>query len=160
VTFGDGGSASGSFVYDASTNTYSSVNITTTTGSVRNGATYTFVCTAPCNGVTPGNQQVLNLTASSSSDLTGTPGFALFFQQGLTNLGGTLLITSGQEATCNNATCSAPGAPARFTGIAASVSAVPPPLRQVPTLSEIGLAGLSLVLAFAGAFAALRRRKA
>ena len=45
VTFSDGGTASGSFNYDAATNSYSQVHITTTPGSVRaTGATYGFVC--------------------------------------------------------------------------------------------------------------------
>src|SRR5262249_54293485 len=93
VTLSDGGAASSSFAYDPSLNQYSSVSITTTTGSVRTGTTYTFVCTAPCNGVTPTSMEVLNLTASSSSDLTGTPGLALFFPPGMTNLGGTLSLS-------------------------------------------------------------------
>src|SRR5258708_19781801 len=42
VTFSDGGTASGSFIFDADTNTYSSINVTTTPGSVRSGATYLF----------------------------------------------------------------------------------------------------------------------
>jgi hypothetical protein len=40
VTFGEGGTASGSFVFDSSTNTYSSINITTTSGSTLTGTTY------------------------------------------------------------------------------------------------------------------------
>ena len=40
AAFPDGGTAAGSFVYDADFNTYSSINITTTAGSVRPGATY------------------------------------------------------------------------------------------------------------------------
>ena len=41
MTFDDGGTASGSFVYDAVTNTYSAINVTTTTGATLAGATYT-----------------------------------------------------------------------------------------------------------------------
>ena len=39
VTFDDGGAASGSFVYDAPTNTFSAIDITTTPGSAFAGAT-------------------------------------------------------------------------------------------------------------------------
>ena len=79
ATFSDGGTASGTFVYDADTNTYSSINITTTTGSVRSGASYSFNCTAPCNGLTPDSSESLSLTISPVSDQTGAPGFAIFF---------------------------------------------------------------------------------
>ncbi len=41
VTFDDGGTASGSFVYDAVTNTVSAVNIVTTAGTTFGGTTYT-----------------------------------------------------------------------------------------------------------------------
>ena len=41
VTFDDGGTASGSFVYDAVTNTVSSINIVTTAGPHRSEETHT-----------------------------------------------------------------------------------------------------------------------
>ena len=41
VTFNDGGTASGTYVYDADTNTVSNINIVTTAGSAMPGATYT-----------------------------------------------------------------------------------------------------------------------
>src|SRR5258706_7531917 len=41
VTFDDGGTASGSFVYDATANTYSSIDIITTLGTAFGRATYT-----------------------------------------------------------------------------------------------------------------------
>jgi hypothetical protein len=45
---------------------------------------------------------------SSSSNLTRTPGLALVFASPLTNAGGTDNIGFGQEALCNNSTCSTP----------------------------------------------------
>ena len=42
VTFDDGGTASGSFDYDADTNTLSSINIVTTAGGTLAGAIFTF----------------------------------------------------------------------------------------------------------------------
>ena len=42
VTFGDGGTASGSFAFDPVTLAYSSINITTTSGSTLTGTTYNF----------------------------------------------------------------------------------------------------------------------
>jgi hypothetical protein len=48
VTFSDGGKASGSFIFDADQpsilfSAYTSINITTTSGSIRSGSTYGFV---------------------------------------------------------------------------------------------------------------------
>ena len=87
VQFNDGGTASGYFEYDPATNLYSNVNITTTTGGVRTGATYNFVCgqdVPTCVGVSPNSTQALYLT-STAANQTGMPGFALFF----TGVGGT-----------------------------------------------------------------------
>ena len=70
VTFGDGGIATGSFAYDASSNTYSNVNITTTTGSARSGAVYRFVCgqdVPGCNGLSPNDVSSLNLTTNAAN---------------------------------------------------------------------------------------------
>ena len=66
--FNDGGTASGSFVYDADLNLYSDVDVTTTAGSARSGSTYSFV--SP--GIAPSNTQVLFNTVGGG-DLTGTP---------------------------------------------------------------------------------------
>src|SRR5260370_7191267 len=46
VTLSDGGTASGSFSYDAAANTYSNINIVTTTAGTRSGATYNSVSIA------------------------------------------------------------------------------------------------------------------
>jgi hypothetical protein len=142
VTFGDGGTASGSFNFDPDAGTpcrtgaspcglFSNVQIRTTTGSSRTGATYTFVCgqdVPTCTGVSPNSTQVLNLTTTSANQ-TGLPAFALFFTgvsgvppQGLTDFGGSIDISNssasvgtGLEASCADAACSAPAAPSRAT---------------------------------------------
>ena len=148
LTFSDGGAASGSFSYDADTNTYSSVNITTTAGSVvLTGATLQYV--AP--GLPPMSAQVLT-AASNAGDLTGTRAFALFFSPALTNAGGTVTIT-GQEASCLDATCSAPTAPSRLVaaGHASGLSNA-----DVPALSPRAMAVTVLLLA-AAALVALRK---
>ena len=71
VTFADGGTASGSYIYDATTNTYSSVHVITTAGSRLPGATYT--------------QENVNFTPNAA---------ALFFVTGTGNLTGTRCSTS------------------------------------------------------------------
>ncbi len=137
VQFNDGGTATGSFVYDPATNLYSYVNITTSGGSALPGATYKFVCgqdVASCTGVAPNSTQLLNLTTTNTNQ-TGEPGLALFF----TGVGGTqglgsgptefdisnasLNVGAGQEAICANAACSSPTNPSRVT-IAGFVVAV------------------------------------
>src|SRR5258708_17612531 len=81
VTFSDGGTASGSFIFDADTNTYSSINVTTTTGSVRTGASYSVQ-----NG---GGASSLGMVTLVSANLAGTPALALSFSASLTNTAGT-----------------------------------------------------------------------
>jgi len=157
VTFTDGGTASGSFVYDAATNTYSSVSITTTPGTlVTPGATYHNVCTGVCTGAPSSSDGSLFLAVAPGSDLTGTRGLFLSFAAPLTDAAGGHDLRRGQEATCNDATCSSPEVPARSaTGgmvegkvIAAAVS--------IPTLGEWGL--LTLVLLVLGVGLHGRRR--
>jgi hypothetical protein len=141
VVFNDGGTATGYFTFDPDAGTpcslgvspcgrYSNVNIVTTAGSARAGATYTFVCgqdVPTCTGVIPDSTQALNLT-SSATNQTGLPGLALFFTgvgavppAGLGNAqsydisNSSLSVGAGQEASCGNATCSFPAAPARDT---------------------------------------------
>ena len=155
ITFSDGGTASGSFVYDANTNTYSSVNITTIAGSVRTtGATYHFVCgqdVPSCNGVSPSAGFNLNLT-SAAANQTGLPGFALFFSSALTNAGGSVSVT-GEEANCSNSTCTAPVSPERsITGGSVSTVAVP----ATPAPSSVLLVSAGLL--FAGFYAWWARR--
>ncbi|HUP04955.1 MAG TPA: putative Ig domain-containing protein, partial [Bryobacteraceae bacterium] len=92
VTFADGGTATGSFVYDADSNTYSSVNITTTSGTAFAGAAYTQV------------------TAGTSSTLVVTPPtlnsvFLTFVFSPLTDAGGTADIVALVESQCTSGGC-------------------------------------------------------
>jgi hypothetical protein len=101
----DGGTAIGSFVYDAGTNTYSAVNISTTSGSFP-GATYGFVCVAPCVFQTPLSVGFSVLTQSSASDLTGTPALLLLWNAPLTDAGGTIKVNGQFGGNCFDAVCS------------------------------------------------------
>jgi len=141
VKFDDGGTARGSFNFDPDAGTpcstgaspcgrFSNVNITTTTGSMRTGATYRFVCgtdVPTCTGLSPDSTAKLDFT-TTAADQTGMPGFALFFTggggppAGLTDFGGSIDISNsspavgaGQEATCLDAACTTPTAPLRVT---------------------------------------------
>jgi hypothetical protein len=142
ITFDDGGTASGTFAYDAPTNTYSDINITTTAGSSRAGAVYTFVCTDPCVGVTPSDAGALYLTTSSAADQSGLPGFALFFS----SISSGVLAVDGQEADCSDPVCTSPAPPARFV-VSGTVVFDP---QTIPTLSEWGMILLVLSLVTIG----------
>lgn len=136
VRFTDGGTAGGSFVYDATANLYSSINIVTTTGSVRTGATYLYV--NPHAFISTAS--VLAAVTANSGDLTGTPWYASVFVSPLTNAGGTISIDTlhgGGEATCVT-NCLGTTEPNRFF-TAGSVTTAPEP-------STIGLLFLGVML--------------
>jgi hypothetical protein len=151
VMFDDGGTASGSFTFDPDTNTYSAVNVTTTSGASRTGATFAFVCTAPCTGIAPpGPGAVLMLTTSSAGDQTGLPGMSMRFQSPLSNVPDKgVAIDTGLEATCSDAGCSNPVDPVRRI-IAGHVVTVDLTGGAIPTLSEWGTILLVLSLLAVG----------
>ncbi len=91
VLLSDGATASGSFTFDPDAGTrcgsfapcgrYSNVDIVTTTGSSRAGATYSFVCgqdVVGCTGVSPDSTEVLFLASNSANQRRGSA-LAFFF---------------------------------------------------------------------------------
>src|SRR5579885_3048511 len=86
VTFGDGGKASGSFDYNADTNTFSSIDIVTTPGSSFPGATYLAIDPGKASSAT----SLAVVPNAGLADLTGTAVLDLFFSSALTNAGGTI----------------------------------------------------------------------
>jgi len=160
VTFSDGGTASGSFVYDATANTNSAVNITTTTGSVVTGSMYTFVCTSPCGGALGfSNIFLVALTVPGSGNLTGLPLLELHFPP-LTNAGGTvtMITATSFEDRCAVPNCTTTSAPVRFL-TAGSITASPlaPPVSAgIPTLSTWALIVLALLVVGSVAFGRTR----
>jgi len=150
----DGGVATGVFTYDADTNTYSDVAITTTAGTISGspfpGASYSFVRTF---GSSPG-ATIVSLLASFPADLTGVSNFGMQFDAPLTNSGGTHGLNFFTEAICANASCSAVFAGGR--GVAAGVpnSATITSIVQVPEPGTLALFGLGLA-----AMGFSRRRK-
>ncbi len=98
VTFDDGGTASGSFAYDALTNTYSSIDITTASGSAFAGTTYNAL-----SGVFGFSSAGMLL--GGSGDLTNTDLLFLLFGTALTDSGGTVVLIGIGEGTCDNTNC-------------------------------------------------------
>jgi hypothetical protein len=125
VVFDDGGTASGSFSFDTVTNTFSDINVTTTAGSARPGATYHFAhadFSFPFLSVF--------LTVDGASDQTGLPLLELVFDPGLDHFAVQQLVSPGSgEGTCANAPCTIADltAPVRFlvAGTAVTTTALP-----------------------------------
>ncbi len=143
--FDDGGTASGSFVFDADTGVYSNINIITTGGSALAGDSY---------GVPfppfPGNEEIILAVPEALADLTGSLVLAVTWADFLTNAGGTvyadLMESLVAEFICLDSTCFKASA-SRFLVSGFITSEVPLPA-ALP-LFAAGLAGV----------ASLRRRK-
>lgn len=89
VIFNDSGVATGSFLYDADTDTYSSISITTTPGSSFGGAYYSG------QNLQPGSVTPSRLVATPVDTATPSLGFVLSFGAPLTNAGGSVNLTPG-----------------------------------------------------------------
>jgi hypothetical protein len=125
AVFEDGGIATGSFVFDADTGSFSAVNVTTTAGTLASGATYTdrVFGDATTAGLVTG-----------SGDLTGTPLLGLAFLPPLTNAGGFVALidiffppASSFEAVCDDAACMTATFSRQFVDGALVASPVPLP---------------------------------
>ncbi|MES1258603.1 MAG: PEP-CTERM sorting domain-containing protein [Acidobacteriota bacterium] len=98
VELGDGGTASGSFAFDADTGVYSAIDLHTTSGSIFGGADYAFVY--PLSSA-----DALVATTFSATDLAGTQLVELIFTVPLTNAGGTIDLSLVIEGLCTDSSC-------------------------------------------------------
>ena len=143
--FDDGGTISGSFVYDADLDQFSSIDVTTSAGSTLSGALYTLpdpCCTSVADFL---------LFVTTTGDLTGTPVLSLDLVSPMTDAGGTIdLATSGpgffSEESCANSICSGPAGAERSV-VSGDVSSVPEPSTFL------------LLLPLCALIAALRRKR-
>jgi hypothetical protein len=106
VTFGDGGTASGSFVYDSTTNTYSSINISVIATATYPAATFLFLAPGFLPFDTASNFYTVD---SNAAILSGAHLLAVNFVNPLTSAGGTdaiLLPNGGIKSACLTADCS------------------------------------------------------
>jgi len=113
VTFNDGGTASGSFTYDADTTTYSAISISTSAGStITTGNSYDITQA----GIGCGTPEVVCLLNSADGpDYLGDLGLTLaHVGTPLTNDGGTITLTFAREYTCETSTCSTVTSPLRL----------------------------------------------
>jgi len=138
IAFDDGGTAIGSFQYDAGTGTYSNINISATAGSVLPGSTLQFLL----NSGNPNDIYV----SDTAGGITGSHGLSLFHLQALTDAGGTVPITLGGssfEATCTtDGSCNhAPDRLITARSLTAATTPEPGTLALIP-LSLLAIAGI------------------
>jgi hypothetical protein len=142
VTFADGGTASGSFIFDADTNTFSSVNITTTTTGTFTGQTY-------ITAVTPESTGLFAVVVTTGAFTTGTPDLFLFPVSPLTNAGGNRALHVGaspnldsSEGACADPACDAPAvSPIRQVSAGSLVGSL-----AIPAMSPLALVILGVLL--------------
>lgn len=105
VEFDDGGTATGTFLYDADTDIYSAISVTTTVGTTLPGEFYQF----HNPDVFSDADGLLGLT-TIANPVGGTPAFNINLESALTNAGGTVVLLTlpppaAFEGFCFNDPC-------------------------------------------------------
>jgi hypothetical protein len=145
VTFDDGGTANGSFIYDADVGafgTYSNILITTTAGTNFSGGTY--------GDLYDGTSTLIRTIETLEGDLNGVGFLSMLFDSPLTNSGGTVAFFDppGAEGPCDDFECSASQEFRFINGGTVNGAAV------IPILPALWLYGSAL-----GLLGWMRRRK-
>jgi hypothetical protein len=135
VTFSDGGTATGSFTFDADTSTYSAIDIQTAGGSIP-GTLYLDTDTS-----LSALGAFIFIGFPVASPVIGTQELLLQFTSALTDAGGADSLSVGGEGPCADAACDG------FTDLrgvtSGSVTTTPE-----PSSFGLGLLGAAIVLAF------------
>lgn len=151
VTFSDGATASGSFVFNADTNTFSSIDITVAGGSSTFGdGTYTILDP----GYSSNSSRLVPVESPFPANGVGAPVLGFLFGSPLTDAGGTASLAMNQGIQdCANVNCSVSTITYDLTAgdVVSSVTATPEPS------SLLMLVGGCLAL---GGMAFWRRRSA
>jgi hypothetical protein len=124
VIFDDGGTAFGSYTYDATANTFSNISITTTgAGGVFPESIYYDACNvSSCHPDLRGSQVVFE-DVINGDDIVRL--FSLRFEGPMTNSGGNLELAVGSD--CNTSSCEVDFILRTRAVVSGSVSAVPIP---------------------------------
>ncbi|MFK7888683.1 MAG: hypothetical protein AB8G16_17640 [Gammaproteobacteria bacterium] len=126
VSFDDGGTAFGSFVFDADTNTFTSIAITTTDGSALSGSFYEFVNFEA--GLLDADSVLL---AADANPVFGTSAFNMNLAAPMTNAGGTIDLALAPPPFAFESTCLSDPCTSFFSIdrqiVSGSISAVPLP---------------------------------
>jgi hypothetical protein len=104
VAMADGATAFGSFVYDANTNFFSQIDVTTGGGSVFAGAHYVGQPQIPDLNLP---DRLILVTSAVPINFFGTPALALYPAVGLTNAGGVVDLLGGIRSNSFQTTCGA-----------------------------------------------------
>jgi hypothetical protein len=141
ITFGDGGTATGSFYFDADdgpNGTFSNFDISTQGGSSGIGPNmYTFL-------IPPTATFFFHVVPTFAVNLTNDPMLTIdFTPNGLTDAGGSVQVLEAEEQICANADCTAVfGGPARIGGFGGELIGSPVPEPTSLALLTVGVCGL------------------
>lgn len=161
VKFMDGGTASGSYVFDASSNTFSRISITTTASEDASSASFSNTCNgANCASASPAPAQFIIFAPADTSNMTGKQVLLIDLQGPMTDAGGTIPInppvlptaavqSKAFSTVCPDATCSTPGTTRQIVSgeVVGRAFVAPTTATAVPTMAPWSLALLSLLLA-------------
>lgn len=162
VRFADGGTASGSYVFDASTGSYSRIGIATTAPDGSAAGSFSSTCDgANCAEASPDPAQFIIFAPPDTSDMTGKQVLLIDLQSPMTDAGGTIPInpmaqpvlalrSKAFSTVCPDARCTIPGDLRLIeSGEVVGQAYVPPAATPVavPAMAPGGLALLSLLLA-------------